>query len=168
MKYLTILRHAKADRPDDYHRDFDRPLTKRGIKDAEQVARLIAKLEPAVDWVISSPSVRTRETTEHVLPTLGLGQQVHWEDAVYAATAEALLGALNAAPPEASHILLVGHNPGMEELVSGLAAGTPARLSCTLATAAFAHLEIEIVYWNQIRWGSGRLLNLVRPKLLRA
>lgn len=168
MKHLTILRHAKADRPEDYSRDFDRPLTKRGIKDAALVAAHFAKLEPAIDWVISSPAARTRQTTEQILPRLQMGQQVHWEDAVYAATADVLLGVLQSAPPEVSHILLVGHNPGMEELVSGLAAGSPTRLSCTLATAAFAHLEIEIVYWNQVRWGSGRLLMLVPPKLLRA
>lgn len=168
MKHLTILRHAKADRPEDFSRDFDRPLTKRGIKDAEHVATAISTLEPGIDWVISSPAARTRQTVEHILPSLGAGQQAQWDDAVYAATADELLAVLNAAPPEVAHILLVGHNPGMEELVSGLAAGSPTRLSCALATAAFAHLEVEIAYWNQIRWGSGRLLLMVPPKLLRA
>jgi phosphohistidine phosphatase SixA len=65
------------------------------------------------------------------------------------------------------HVLIIGHNPGMQELISGLAAGSPQRLGINVPAAGLAHLTLEIYGWNQIRWGSGTLHSLIRPKLLR-
>jgi phosphohistidine phosphatase len=167
MKQLTILRHAKAERPEGYATDLERPLTSRGHKDAAAMAAIVADLNPTVDWIVSSPAVRTRQTTEHLVRTLNYKRQVAFDDTVYDATADALLTALTLVPPEAKHTLLIGHNPGMEELVSGLCAGAPDRLHIAMATGAFAHLELELFFWNQIRWGCGRLQLLVKPKVIK-
>lgn len=167
MKSLTVLRHAKAERPDEYPSDLERPLTSRGQKDAAAIAGVIAGLKPAVDWIISSPALRTRQTTEQLVKTLNFKRQVVWDDTVYAATADSLLMALTTVPPEVEHVVLVGHNPGVQELISGLCAGAPDRLSLAVATGAFALLSLEIFWWNQIRWGCGELQLLIKPKVVR-
>ena len=168
MKTLSVLRHAKAEHTEDFPTDFERPLTQRGHKDAAKIGALLTELEPAIDWIVSSPALRTRQTVEPIVATLAFKRPIVWNEAVYEAEAETLLRALAVVPPEAEHVLLVGHNPGMEALVSGLCAGDPARLHLAMATTALAHIRLEIFTWNQLRWGSGTLQALIKPKLLRA
>jgi phosphohistidine phosphatase len=166
MKTLSIFRHAKAERADDYADDQDRPLTGRGEKDAAEMAGLLARLEPPVDWIVSSPSRRTRTTAELLAAELRFKGQIAWHPAIYAAQAMTLLEVLATLPSMAEHAVLVGHNPGLEELVAGLCSGAPDRLRVRLATAAVAQVELDIAYWSQTRWGCGTLQFLVRPKLL--
>jgi phosphohistidine phosphatase len=167
MKTLTIIRHAKAERPEGYAADFDRPLTERGRKDTARMADVLARLDPPIDWLISSPAVRTRQTTELLIADQDDTKNVQWEPAVYEASADTLLELLNKVPQEIQHVVVVGHNPGMEELVAGLVAGAPERLSLHMPTAALAHVHLEIFWWNQIRWGSGQLALLITPKVLK-
>jgi phosphohistidine phosphatase len=167
MKQLTILRHAKAERPEGFATDLERPLSARGHKDAAAVAALVAALTPSVDWIVSSPALRTRETVKHLVQALNFKHKVVWDDSVYDASADALLGSLSIVPPDVEHTLLVGHNPGLQDLISGLCAGAPSRLNVTMATGAFAFVNLEIFWWNQIRWGCGALHLLVKPKLVR-
>lgn len=167
MKTLTIIRHAKAASPEAYATDFDRPLTTRGHKDAKHIGKLLAYLEPPVDWLISSPAARTRETTGHIIDKSIYPNAVVWQEAVYLADADTLLTLLSEAPQDKEHVVLVGHNPGMEELVAGLCTGAPPHLNLQMPTAALAHLRLEIFWWNQIRWGCGQLQLLITPKILR-
>lgn len=167
MKYLSVLRHAKTERLEGYPNDQSRPLTSRGVKDTALMARLLARLEPAATWIISSPARRAQQTAEGVSAALAHPHQVIVEERVYDASAETLLAALSEVPPEVDHAVIVGHNPGMEALVSGLCAGATDRLHIVMATGALAYLNLEIVWWNQIRWGCGGLHMLMKPKLLR-
>jgi phosphohistidine phosphatase len=167
MKKLSILRHAKADRPENYANDFDRKLTSRGHKDAALMADIVTQLEPPVDWIVSSPAQRAKETTEHLVRKTDLSESVFWEPNVYEAHAATLLKILADVPPERNHALLVGHNPGLSDLVSALCAGSQTRVNIDLATTGLAVLTLEIAWWNQIRLGCGRLELLLRPKLLR-
>jgi phosphohistidine phosphatase len=167
MKYLSIFRHAKAERAEDFAVDFERPLTSRGQKDTRHMAAILAGFEPPIDWLLSSPAQRTRDTTTIVTELLNYQRAVAWQDAIYEADAETLLALLTQVPIEMEHVLIVGHNPGMGELVSGLAAGAPSRLGINMPTAGLAHLTLEIFGWNQIRWGCGTLHCLLRPKLVR-
>ncbi len=164
MRILTIVRHAKAEQPEAYPVDADRPLTKRGHKDAVKLAAILNSLKPPVGWIISSPALRTRQTTEHIVDSLHFAKPVIWEETIYRGYADTLLMALTSVPPEAQHVLLVGHNPGVEELVSGLCAGAQTRLNLAMSPASLAHIQLEIFWWNQIRWGCGQLEMLVRPK----
>jgi phosphohistidine phosphatase len=166
-KLLTIIRHAKADRPEGYDTDFDRPLTKRGLQDANWIGELLKHLEPPVDWWISSPALRTRQTTERLVERCGYAGEMQWAPEVYEASAETLLSLLTQVPPEAEHAVIVGHNPGMESLVGGLVVGAPGRLNLHMVTCALAHITLEIAHWNQIRWGAGRLELLTPPKVLK-
>jgi phosphohistidine phosphatase len=167
MKILSVLRHAKTERPDKYDRDMERPLTKRGRRDARTMGRVVADVEPSVDWLISSPAVRTRQTVDELLRNLSLAQSVAWEDEVYNASADALLSLLSRTTSRAKHVLLVGHNPSVAELVAGLSAGSPQRLNLHMPTATLAHLHLEIFQWDQIRWGCGILRAFLPPKLIR-
>lgn len=167
MKHLSILRHAKAERPDGYDIDAARPLTKRGFKDAAMVGKVLRQSQPTIDWIVSSPAQRTRQTTETLALELATSPKVVWHDSVYAATITALLDALRQVPTSADHVLLVGHNPGMEDLTSSLCTGSPERLQLNLATGSLASIRLEIHTWSQIRPGSGTLLALLRPSLIR-
>lgn len=167
MKKLSIIRHAKAVDATSSLADFDRPLTKRGRKDAEHLGKLLARTAPPVDWLLSSPALRTRETTAAIVDTLGYAGRVQWADNAYLAEAETWLDLLSHVPPDMEHVVVVGHNPGIAELVAGLSSGATPRLNLDFPTAALAHLGVEIFWWNQIRWGCGQLQLLLTPKALR-
>lgn len=167
MKYISILRHAKAQLLDEYPTDFERPLTPRGVKDARYIGQILASMSPAVDWIVSSPAQRTRETAQAIVEQLGFSRGVVWEAQIYAAEANTLLNVIAQVPSEMEHILIIGHNPGMEELVSGLVAGSPSRLGIHMPTAGLTHITLEVFSWSQVRWGSGTLQAFIRPKLLR-
>ncbi len=167
MKALTIIRHAKAAPPEEYANDVDRPLTTRGLKDAKHMAEVLVRLEPPVDWLISSSAIRARETAEKLATGLDFTNPIIWQDAAYLADADTLLAILSEAPQDIEHVVLVGHNPGVEELVAGLCTGSPPHMNITMPTATLAHLHLEIFWWNQIRWGCGQLQLLVTPKVLK-
>lgn len=109
---LVVLRHAKAAHIPGLA-DRERPLTDRGRRDADRVARTLADLGVQPDLVLCSPSVRTRQTAELALP----GAEVVYESEIYEAYADELLALLRRGDPEARTLVLVGHNPGVHELV---------------------------------------------------
>ncbi len=168
MKTLSILRHAKAAVYDEYANDFQRPLAGRGPKDAVRMARILATLTPKPDWIISSPALRARQTAEAVAKELNLSHAMLWDERIYEASATTLLGVLQTAPEKAEHVVMIGHNPGLENLVAGLCAGGANGLSIYLPTAGLAHLASEIYYWNQMRWGAAHLRLLLAPKDVKA
>ena len=83
MKYLSIFRHAKAEHAQDYASDFDRPLTSRGRKDALQIGEVLSNFEPTIDWIVSSPAQRTRDTASAVTDALKFKRGVVWQEAIY-------------------------------------------------------------------------------------
>ncbi|SNT30991.1 SixA phosphatase family protein [Actinacidiphila glaucinigra] len=115
---LVVLRHAKSAWPPDVP-DHDRPLGPRGRRDAPAVGRWLRDAGHTPDLVICSTSRRTQETWEFAAAALGARPPapVRLDERVYAATARALLDVLREAPEEASTLLLVGHNPGVQDLV---------------------------------------------------
>jgi len=172
MKYLTAVRHAKAEDATAWADDFMRPLTERGQRDAKAVARIIEGLEPAADWWLTSPAVRALQTAQQIRRALpeSFGSEangLHQEPDIYMATPEALLALVRQTPPSQTHLVLIGHNPGLEALVAGLCAGGTPSLNFRMPTACTAHLELEVAHWEQVRWGCGALRLLVSPKHLK-
>lgn len=167
MKYISIWRHAKAERPEYYSSDFERPLTERGLKDAARMSALIAHLEPTVDLILSSPSARTAQTVQALSAQIKGAIDPLWNEAIYLATADTLLSLLKALPENVRHVVLVGHNPGLEELASGLCGSAPEDVFVRMPTAALAHVVIEAEHWSMLRWGGGQLKLLVTPKALK-
>jgi phosphohistidine phosphatase len=166
MKALTIFRHAKAERPDAHPQDFDRPLTARGRKDAERMSHIIAAITPGVDCIISSTAVRAAQTASHLAATLDDANAPLWAESAYLASAETLLELLRDAPQDAAHVVLVGHNPGMEELAALLCTGATNGAMLRLPTAGIAHLLLDIGRWQQIRAAGAELQLLATPKFL--
>lgn len=167
MKHISIWRHAKAERPDRYASDFERPLTERGRKDAVHMAALIANLEPAIDLILASPASRTAQTVQALTARLDGALEPRWNETIYLATADMLLSILKALSEDARHVVLVGHNPGLEELTSGLCGSTPEDVFVRMPTAAVAHVVIDAEHWSAVRWGGGQLKLLVTPKALK-
>lgn len=167
MKTLSILRHAKAQASDDKIADIERVLTERGQKDARMVAKVLGLFDVAVEWIISSPAARARQTTEATVAVLDFTGPLIWQEKVYEATPETLLALLTEIPSGIEHALLVGHNPGLESLVAGLCNGGPTHLHLHMTPATLAMIELEIFSWDQIRWGCGQLHLLLPPKVLR-
>lgn len=167
MKRLSIMRHAKAAVAGTAQADFDRALTKRGTKDTQGIARTIGRGKLPVDWIVASPALRTQMTAEILSEALAFTGTIQWDDRAYLGDAETWLLLLSKVPPEIQHVAIVGHNPGMADLVAGLTTGASPRLNLHFPTAAVAHLEMEIFWWNQIRWGCGQLRWLITPKILR-
>ena len=167
MKVLSIVRHAKAELPEGFPSDFSRLLTQRGHKDAARLGALLAGLEPTVDCILSSSATRAAQTADRLASELGYANSVTWEDAVYLASAATLLDLLRRAPENAEHVVLIGHNPGLEELAAGLCSGAPDNSVLTLITATVAHFPLDISRWNQLRCGAGQLKLLVAARLLK-
>lgn len=167
MRYVTAIRHAKAADPADYDDDFDRPLTERGQRDAAAVGRMLQALQPPIDWWIASSAARALETAQILHTQCDDEGELHVVRDAYAAPSDTLLSLVRLAPADARHVAIVAHNPGMEELVAGLTAGDARHFNFRMGTAAFAHIQVEITRWDQVRWGSGQLRYLVAPKLLR-
>ena len=116
---LILLRHAKSDWSGD-EPDHDRPLAKRGRRQAPEAGRWLADLVGRIDLAVVSPAVRARQTWELVSAPLSEPPPTRFEDRVYAASAGALLDIVRALPDDATTVVLVGHNPGLEDLASAL------------------------------------------------
>ncbi|GAA4864887.1 SixA phosphatase family protein [Saccharopolyspora rosea] len=135
---LVLLRHAKAAAPDDVA-DFERPLAKRGTLDAPAAGRWLRDNVPAIEVVACSPATRARRTWELAAPEIPAAPDVRYDERIYAATAHQLLDVVRALPGPVMTAVLVGHNPGLEDLVR-LLTGQRAELKtagiAVLSTAA--------------------------------
>ena len=164
MRTLYLLRHAKSSWKDDSLRDFDRPLKGRGREAAEHIGKVLAaeqlfSASPSAPLVISSPAVRARETTALVLQSAGLPLEPRFDERIYEADVRTLLDVIESLPDKASTALLVGHNPGFENLLSYLTSDDR-----HMPTAALAKIEFEVESWSEVAEGSGRLESFVTPK----
>jgi phosphohistidine phosphatase len=167
VKRLFLLRHAKSAWDDPALRDRDRPLAPRGRKAAKRVARWARKHGVRPQLVVCSSAERAQQTLQGVLP--GLGEPTVWvEMTLYAAGVETLLARVRALPEEVDEVMLVGHNPGLMELVLLLAAPGPLRERAreNLPTGALAELEMDVGRWADVSPAAARLTELVLPREL--
>jgi phosphohistidine phosphatase len=116
---LVLLRHAKSDWSGN-ETDAHRPLAKRGRRQAPEAGRWLAANLDVLDLAVVSPAVRARETWDLVAAELDAPPPTRYDERVYAASAGALLGIVRDLPEAAGTVLLVGHNPGLEELAARL------------------------------------------------
>ncbi len=136
-----LLRHAKSDWPD--VPDRDRPLAKRGRRDAPVIGRWLHNQGYLPDAVICSDARRTRQTWERVAPELGGSPSVTFEPRAYAASALTLLYLAQELPSRYRTALLIAHNPGLSELASHLTAATPAPAAAAGAAGDSGELSIR-------------------------
>jgi phosphohistidine phosphatase len=161
MKTLLVLRHAKSSRDDPALDDCDRPLTARGERDAPRMGRLVRDEQLAPDLVVCSDAVRARQTAEAMAEAAGYSGTILLEHRLYAAEAGDILAVLrDVVEPDLGTVMIVGHNPGLEDLVSALTGFRE-----DLPTAALAQLALAIDRWSDIDPRTrGKLVRLWRPK----
>jgi len=170
MLTLSLLRHAKSSWADPSQDDFDRPLNERGDEAAPRMGAFMARNRIAPGLILCSTAVRTRQTLAHVLPHLPATAEVAYEDGLYLATAIELLGLVRKTAATVSHLMLVGHDPGMHDVTTRLAgSGDPALLTALAAkfpTSGLAVLAFDLQTWADIEPGAGLLVLFMTPKRL--
>jgi phosphohistidine phosphatase len=166
MRRVYLLRHAKSSWKDRSLADRDRPLAGRGKRAAKAVAGHIEAEGIRPDLVLCSPARRTRETLERVEAAFGEQVEVRFEEALYAASEAELLASLRALPAEVQSVMIIGHNPGIEELALGLASegAERARMKEKYPTAALATIDLPADAWRTVERASGELIAYVRPR----
>lgn len=171
MRKLTLLRHAKSSWDDPVQRDFDRPLNQKGLRAARTVGEHLRREGMRFDHVVASPAVRVIETLDGVWDGFGQTLKPLWERRIYLASCMTLLDVVHDTPESAGSLLLVGHNPGLEDLVLMLTpdGGDDLRESLEekFPTASVAVLEFE-GGWREMAQGGTRLTSFVRPRDLDA
>ena len=159
MRTLYLLRHAKSSWKDASLADFERPLKGRGREAAEQMGRFLASKKVTVGALISSPSVRTRQTIDIVLRHVHLGVEPQFDQRIYEASLSTLVQIVSELPDDKKAAMLVGHNPGMEEMLAFLT-----RESRHMPTCALAKISVDVSSWKEAGRGSGKLEWFVTPK----
>ncbi len=166
MKTLTLLRHAKSGWDDPVTRDFDRPLNPKGQRAAQAMGRQMRALGLGFDTVVASPALRVIGTIEHIAAGYGGELAPAWDQRLYLASPETLLDAVRALPDAAESALLVGHNPGLEELVLLLVPEGDLRedVEMKFPTASLAEIRFDAGDWGSIGPGGGTLIRFIRPR----
>jgi phosphohistidine phosphatase len=154
---LVIIRHAKSAWPEGVP-DAQRPLNKRGRRDAPAVGRWLRDHVGHIDAAVCSPAVRTGQTWELLAATLDGAPVPIVDDRVYAATAQTLLTVVREIPDDAGSAVLVGHNPGVSDLVALLSGEEPG-----MRTSAVAVLELAGP-WTNAAPGAARLVAHATPR----
>jgi phosphohistidine phosphatase len=162
MKTLLLLRHAKSGWKNSEVDDHERPLNKRGKKDAPKIGRLLADLALLPDLIVSSSARRCRKTAEEVIQNSGYRGETRFCGELYEANAARLREFLAKLDDHRHRVLLIAHNPGMEEFLESLV-GTYTPLS----TAALAQVDLSVLSWSHLAdERSGKLVNVWQPREL--
>ncbi len=169
MKTLSLYRHAKSDWHDARARDFDRPLNARGRKGAVIMGQHIREAGYGCARIVASPAVRCAETIELGSEAAGQSYPVNWDRRIYLASSATLLDLLRELDGDPPSLLMVGHNPGLEDLIFDLVpddGSSPLRdiVEEKFPTAAYAVLELDIEHWADAAPGCARLVHLTRPR----
>ena len=162
MKTVLILRHAKSSWSNPSLADIDRPLNKRGKNDAPRMGTLLKEQDIIPDLILSSPALRARKTAEAVSEYSGYEGQIDIVPDFYPGDPYTFIETLASLPDDYDNVMIVAHNPGLEELLYALA-GESARLP----TSALAQVELPLDYWQELDDEmEGKLVNLWRVKEL--
>jgi phosphohistidine phosphatase len=168
MRRLMLLRHAKSAWSDGVA-DFDRPLAKRGREAAPRMGAYLSEEQLLPDLALVSPARRAQETWALVAPKLG-DVATRAEPRLYEARAERLLGIARETGPEVRTLLMVGHNPGFEDLAKHLIGhgdrDALVRMMQKYPTAGLAVIDFAVDAWGEIGTGAGRLDRFISPKSL--
>jgi phosphohistidine phosphatase len=162
---LYLLRHAKSSWADESVPDLQRPLAPRGRRAAQQLARYLRDHRIAPEVVLCSPALRTLQTLELIQPGLGAHAEVLIEDDLYGAGEDQLLARLRSVPDDVGSVLLIGHNPGIQDLAVLLVGGGADRdqLRAKFPTAALATIGVARG-WARLGPGEAKLVAFRVPR----
>ncbi len=168
MKRLTLLRHAKSGWDDPVARDFDRPLNRRGERAAALMGRFARDEGMTFDHLVASPATRVIETLDTFTQGYGRSLETQWDRRIYLASSATLLDVVRDLPDSAASALMVGHNPGLEDLILDLVAedggnGLRDAVEEKFPTASLAVLEFGVTRWAEAGKGAA-LVRFTRPR----
>jgi phosphohistidine phosphatase len=144
---LTLIRHANAEQDSDV-RDFERPLSKKGWGEAQEVARRFQERGLAPDLILVSAAMRTRETADAFAKELGVpARLLQADDSLYLADGDLILSAIRAVGPRVTHLMVIGHNPGISAAAISLA---PEAVTTDLPTCGTLTMLVACAKWSLI------------------
>jgi len=170
MKTVTLFRHAKSGEKDNPRiEDFDRPLSDRGLKAAPKMGVAMRERHLRPNLILCSPSVRTRQTlTQASAEAWDKAPKVRYDERLYEASAQNIFEVLKEVPDKVDHVMIVGHNPGMQDLAVMLAVSGRDRqqIKDKLPTAALVSFEFDEGQWKELQPGTGHVVLYISPKTL--
>ncbi len=162
MKRLTLVRHAKSDWSLPGQNDWDRPLNKRGQRDAPEMARRLRSRRLKPDLVLASPAVRALTTATVMARELKVpAAHVLQDERLYLASATDLLVVIRERGGDARHLMVFGHNPGMTECANRLSAGDQID---NLPTCGVFTAQFDVAAWRDLDWSGGLEAEFDYPK----
>jgi len=162
MKRLTLLRHAKTEAAHSGQDDWDRVLEPRGQKDAPEMARRLRDRKLKPDRIITSPAVRALATANIFAKELHVPAAKFVQDErLYLASPKVIREVIRELADTESHLMIVGHNPGITEFASRICAE---RDLDNMPTCAIYTVEFELESWSELEWDSGVNAELDYPK----
>ena len=172
MKTVFILRHAKSDWGNPDVRDHDRALNERGREAAPRMGAYLKSKKAKPDQILCSSARRTRETCELIKPFVGARVPVVVEEGLYLADVKQLVERLRWLDDDIGAVMVIGHNPGLEQLAQGLSASPKTvdeeklhrRMREKFSTCALAVIELPVASWREVKMGAGLLKDFMRPK----
>ncbi|MFO0869800.1 MAG: histidine phosphatase family protein [Pirellulales bacterium] len=164
MKTLLLMRHAKSDHADGRLTDHDRPLNARGERTAPRMGELLREQQLIPDVILASTARRAVDTAQRVAAAVGWAGDIDRRRALYLSSPHDYVEVLRALPDEPARVLVVGHNPTLEALVS-----LWNDEDVEFPTAAVAHFEVSLEHWSDLRLDATLILrHLWRPRELDA
>jgi len=159
MKTVLFLRHAKSKRGPQYHTDFERPLAKRGKRDAPRMGQFLAAQDQVPDLILSSPAERARQTALRCADAADYMGEIRFDEVLYLGGEEAYLALLEELDDTLDRVLFVGHNPDIEIVIEMLC-GEWVRMP----TAALARIDLPLTSWSGLSENMGRLCWVQYPR----
>ncbi|MCC7049085.1 MAG: histidine phosphatase family protein [Alphaproteobacteria bacterium] len=165
---LYLMRHAKSSWDDDARGDRDRDLSARGRQAADRMGAYCAAERIAPALILCSTAKRTRETLARLAPHLPNARRIEFEEGLYLAGAAELVRRLRQVEDALPSVMLLGHNPGLQELAATLCRGGDeaalARLRGKYPTGALAEIALPAKHWRQVEIDTGTLVRFVTPR----
>lgn len=167
--YLYLLRHAKSSWDEPTLADHERPLSPRGRRAAQLLAKHFVSATIRPEVIFCSSATRARETLAPITAAMGLGDRVQIDTGLYGATAEQILVRLRTVDQDVTSVLVVGHNPGLQDLALELSGDDPdvgVRVSAKFPTGALAVVVMDAGSWAGLSSGTAHLASLTVPREL--
>ncbi|NMB61240.1 MAG: histidine phosphatase family protein [Chloroflexi bacterium] len=160
MKKIFLMRHAKSSWKDSNIPDHDRPLKKKGEKDAKAMGKMLKSKKLSPDVILCSSAERAKQTAALFKDAISFDEKIELDDKLYMAEISDLITAIKKAPKKAKSVMVIGHNPGLEALLQTLTGKVE-----TLPTSSIAYISVPIDEWSDLSVEvDGKLKKLWRPK----
>ena len=162
MKRLILIRHSKSSWKDHSLTDFNRPLNKRGKSDGPLMANYLKSKINKIDYLHSSSSIRTFETSKYFIEKIQYGK-VEYDESLYHSSASSILHLISNYSENYQSAMIIAHNPGLTNLINKL---TNISLD-NLPTTGLAKIDFNCNFWGDISFNNSRLVDLRFPKQLK-